>query len=98
MKRWNRRARANYDSPASSELCGVFMGYDFCENPQYRYRRCEVHFAALKRDDLFDSLKRMDDDQRERALDMLDQVQKVRPRWEYEGREAELIASQERES
>jgi hypothetical protein len=87
------------------ELCGVFMGHGFCENPVYHstgparhYRRCEVHFAALKRDDLFDSLKLMDDEQREKALDMLDDIQKHRPHWEYEGREAELIAAQEPES
>jgi hypothetical protein len=82
------------------ELCGVFMGHSFCENPIYkgtnparRYRRCEVHFAALKRDDLYESLRALDDEHFEKALSMLDDVQKHRPRWQYEGREAELIAA-----
>jgi hypothetical protein len=87
------------------EPCGIFMGHSFCENPIYRgtgparhYRRCEVHFAALKHDDLFESLCAMSDEQREKALDMLDDIQKHRPHWEYEGREAELIATQEQAS
>lgn len=74
------------------ELCGVFMGHGFCENRVYRYRRCEAHFAALKRDDLFKSLHAMSEEQRERALDMLDQTQKVRPRWEFSGDEESLAA------
>jgi hypothetical protein len=81
-----------------TELCLVWMGHRFCENPIYRYRRCEAHFAALKRDDLFKSIHAMSEEQRQKALDMLDDEQKHRPRWQYEGREAELIAAQERES
>jgi hypothetical protein len=73
------------------------MGHGFCENRQYRYRRCEAHFAALKQDGLFGSLYAMAEEQRERALDMLDQLQKVRPRWEFAGRESELIAAQEQD-
>jgi predicted amidohydrolase YtcJ len=79
------------------EPCGVFMGR-FCENPVYRYRRCEAHFAALKHHGLFESLHAMSDEQREKALDMLDDVQKRRPRWEYAGKESELIAAQEQGS
>jgi hypothetical protein len=83
-----------------TELCGVWMGHGFCWNPIFRWRRCEAHFAALKRDDLYRSIRAMSVEQRERALEVLDDLQKRRPGWEYENPqgEAALIVEQETKS
>jgi hypothetical protein len=87
-----------------TELCGVFdvETQTFCSEPQYSFRRCYKHWASLKQTSggegtsLFHALKRLDFEQRERALDMLDSNTKVRrPSWTYEGKEDELIAAQE---
>jgi hypothetical protein len=79
------------------EPCGVWLPAEqkFCEEPALSLRRCRRHYENLKRDSLFESLQSMDKERREKALDMLDAVQKQRESWTYENAqgEAELIAA-----
>jgi hypothetical protein len=74
---------------------------EFCEEPTFCLRRCEKHYQALKRDDLWRSLQRMDKMQRKQALNMLDNVQKRRGPWEYrndEGEQQLIAAAEQRET
>jgi hypothetical protein len=65
--------------------CGVFVvaTQSFCEKPVSQWRRCAEHFAALQRDDLYETIRAMTQEERKTALDLLDDVQKRRPGWEY---------------
>ena len=75
-----------YKRLKKADECGVWVPatQSFCEKPVYLWRRCEEHYVALKRDDLFETLRAMKQVQRQKALDMLDDVQKHRPTgWEY---------------
>ena len=81
--------------------CGVWIPAEnkFCIEPTFSCHRCTKHYADLKKDDQWASLRRMGREQKERALDVLDNIQKRRPSWSYEPQgEAELIAEQESES
>jgi hypothetical protein len=84
------------------ETCGVWIPAEqkFCEEPVLALRRCRRHYDNLKKDDLWRSLQRMEKEQRERSLDMLDDVQKHREPWTYRNDEGErqLIAEQERDA
>lgn len=73
--------------------CGVWLpeSQTFCAEPRLSLRRCRHHYAALKRDGLFESLQQMSREQRERALDTLDAVQKQRDPWTYRNDEGERI-------
>jgi len=66
--------------------CGVFVAatQSFFKKPVSQWRRCAEHYAALTHDDLFETIKAMTPVARNRALDKLDDVQKHRPKWEYE--------------
>jgi hypothetical protein len=72
---------------------------EFCEELTFCLRRCEKHYQALKRDDLWRSLQQMDKTQRKQALNMLDDIQKRRKPWEYRNDEGEqqLIAAAEQQ-
>ena len=78
--------------------CGVFVpnenGGHFCEERSFSYRRCSAHYRALAYAEenghsLLESLRRMGHEQRELALDMLDNNEKRRPSWCYENPEGE---------
>jgi hypothetical protein len=75
--------------------CWVPATQSFCAKPGYLWRRCEEHYVELTHDDLYETLRAMSLEQRQKALDMLDDVQKHRPKWEFAGAEDELTASQE---
>jgi hypothetical protein len=79
--------------------CGVWIPAtkSFCEEPIHLWRRCEAHYIALKHDDLYETFRAMNLEQRQKSLDVLDDVQKHRPKWEFQGDEATLIAAQEQD-
>ena len=80
------------------EICGIWIVSEgkFCEEFVFSLRRCKRHYYALKKDDLWRLLQLMTKEQREIALNVLDEMQRHRPHWQYEGNEAGLIAEQER--
>jgi hypothetical protein len=97
----------NYDSPESSEPCGVFDPNTgtYCSTPQIAFRRCGVHYRALKRttggkgSSVYDALRAMPREQREIALDMLDSnTKKVRPKFEWSGDEETLALETEKKA
>ena len=78
-------SKYSYKRKRTPDECGVWIpeSESFCGQPVHLYRRCEKHFAALTRDDLYETIRKMTPEQRKTALDMLDGVQKKRPAWEY---------------
>jgi hypothetical protein len=87
-----------YNRLKKADECGVWVPatQSFCSKPVYLWRRCEEHYVALKRDDLYETIRAMTQEQRHAALNVLDDVQKHRPKWEFQGAEDELIAAQEK--
>jgi hypothetical protein len=79
-------SKYTYKRLRTPDDCGVWVPatQSFCERPVHLYRRCEEHFAALKKDDLYETIRLMAPEERKTALDVLDSVQKHRPAWEYE--------------
>jgi hypothetical protein len=62
-----------------------------CDSPRYCFGRCKAHFASLDSKS-YKRLKRMS------RAERIDEFQKAilppeKPKWEYEGREGELIAA-----
>jgi hypothetical protein len=73
-----------------ADECGVWVPatQSFCKKPVHLWRRCEEHYVALKHNDLYETIRAMSPEERKRAIDMLDNVQKHRPAgWEYEPQE-----------
>ena len=62
----------------------------------FSLRRCRRHYYNLKKDNVWGSMQSMTKERRSAALDVLDDVQKRRPPWQYEGNEAGLISERER--
>jgi hypothetical protein len=93
--RGRNRIRDGRSRHRCTQECGVFTPHGFCECPQKRWGRCEYHIECLKADSHFEMLRTANAADRKRILAVLDNVQKVRPHYEYENPEgeAELIAA-----
>lgn len=82
-------SKYQYKRLKKADPCEVWIpvSQSFCEKPVYLWRRCQEHYAALKHDDLYETFRAMSPEERKTALDMLDNVQKHRSKWEYEPQE-----------
>ena len=87
-----------YKRLKKADECGVWVPatQSFCSKPVYLWRRCEEHYVALKHDDLYETFRAVSPEQRKTALDVLDDVQKRRQKWEFVGAENKLIQEQEK--
>src|ERR1700683_3621458 len=67
------------------EICGIWMPEGkFCPEFVFSLRRCKRHYYAFRKDDIWRVLHSATKEQREISLNVLDSLQKRRPKWEYE--------------
>jgi hypothetical protein len=90
-----RRIKDGRSRRRHAQECGVWTPHGWCTLPQKRFGRCLYHLAALKGDSHFELLLRADPVGRKRIIAVLDGVQKVRPRWQYENEQGEQFLIQQ---
>lgn len=93
MAKGRGRTKDGRSRKRRTQECGVFIlqRNSFCDLPQKRFGRCEFHLAALKTDSTYEMLRTSNAVDRKRILAVLDGVQKIRPRWQFENPEGERI-------